>query len=80
MKLLRQAWKYLRASLRWWRAGSPTRPAAEVKRIFYEHCAPCGHRDPRTGECTLCECSVSPNSDERNKIVFKTESCPDEKW
>jgi len=80
VKLVRQVAKFAWATARWLWAGSPKRGPCEVQDIFYTHCAPCGHYHPRLGECTRCECSVSPNSDERNKIVWKTETCPEELW
>ena len=80
MKLLRQVVKYLRALARWLWWGAPRRSPEQVKDIFYSFCSPCGHYHPGLGECTMCECSVSPNSDERNKITFATEHCPDDLW
>lgn len=85
-KLLRQGLKYLKAWLRWRWCGSPRRSPAEVRKIFFEHCEPCGYHDPFEGECILCECSVSPFSENpvggevRNKIIYKTEHCPEVFW
>lgn len=80
MKLLRQIVKYLRAWLRWRWRGSPRRSAAEVRLIFYNWCNQCGYYDPINEECIQCECSVSDNVDERNKLVYLTEHCPENFW
>ena len=70
---------YAAALARWAWAGFPTRPPAEVERIYRECCKPCEHYD--NGGCKLCGCCVSRKRLAiRNKLAMGTESCPIGRW
>lgn len=76
--LVHQAWSYARAVAAWKLAGSPTRDAAEIDRVF-AICEVCHHFAPNSKRphCKLCGCSLSRAPDGlRNKIAMATESCP----
>ena len=80
MKILRQVVKFGKAYAVWLKEGKPILSDHLVMHIFQTHCAPCEHYDPDLKECSICECSVSENPHERNKIVYATEDCPIGRW
>ena len=80
MKLLRQVIKFGKAYAIWIKNGKPVRSDALISLIFNTHCKSCDHYDSELKECSICECPVSEKPDERNKIVYDTESCPIGVW
>lgn len=63
--------------------GCCVRPAADVSRIYKEHCAVCPQRVPNIyrddeGICRLCGCLVSSRPDDDNKIARAASKCPDD--
>jgi hypothetical protein len=80
MRFIRLLLRFAVAWFRWRSAGAVRRHSEFVWFLFYRYCDICGHYDPRSRECTLCGCTVSPNSDERNKLVYATERCPDSQF
>lgn len=76
---LSDAAHYTAALVRWTAAGWPTRPEAEVARIFAEHCQVCA--DLADGRCAVCRCRVSAGGLAiGNKIAMETEHCPENYW
>jgi hypothetical protein len=70
---------YIRALVRWWKAGRPKRSKEEVERIFNEHCKPCEFNI--NNKCGKCGCNVSTSGIAiTNKVKMGTEGCPVEKW
>lgn len=70
----------LAAAIKWAKAGSPVRSAAEVAAIFDGACKPCPHfiRDGAgAGSCKLCGCLLRREAGLVNKLQMATESCPD---
>lgn len=80
MKLLRQVIRYGKAYSLWLKNGKPVRDSKLIGTIFKTHCEGCDHYDPDLKESSICECPVSANDDERNKILYATEACPIKKW
>lgn len=76
MKLLRQIMKFGKSWAIWWINDKPCRDPELITHIFKTCCEPCVHYDPRTKECSICECPVSENVNERNKLLYATEYCP----
>ncbi|MFA5056484.1 MAG: hypothetical protein WC485_00085 [Opitutaceae bacterium] len=74
---------YIKALLRWYKAGRPKRSQEEVEQIYNTFCRP----KPRPcqyfvdGKCSKCGCNVNLSKlTVLNKIKMATESCPVGKW
>ena len=81
--LLRQSRRVVRLAKAWLKFkahGSPKRAPQYVLLLFEARCEPCPHYDPDLKECSICECPVSPDVDERNKLLWATEECPDKRF
>ncbi len=75
--------KYLAARKQWVTAGKPTRSKEEMSNIFENFCKPCDRftrRKNGTGVCTECDCNLSTEPYQVNKLWMTTEKCPLEKW
>ncbi len=79
--------QYRQEKEKWKAAGKPERTDERVAEIYDTHCAPCENYIPiplltNRGQCGICSCLLSRDSESANKIRWATTRCPLEepKW
>ncbi len=86
---IKKGMNFARAYWRWQAAGKPLRDDDYIFEIFDNHCQGCeffipSEAKPNThGECDSCGCHikrVSEAEDEKNKLDWPTEGCPEDFW
>jgi len=74
--------KYLSARRKWIKAGRPVRTKEERERVFAicEACPFYVVKKTGKGACNKCGCGISKAKALFNKLEWKTETCPANKW
>lgn len=82
--IFQQAKNYTIAYTKWLIAGEPLRTAEHIAELF-KFCEACPSRkfmrlSKNKGRCIACGCWLKRVGENRNKLAWPTEGCPDGHW